>query len=66
MKTIFKKRLILIDSRAGQSEDCTRPRSSWGLKQLASILLILVFILLVLIHDRFCSFNVSNESFLNA
>ena len=49
-KVIFKTRLILIDSRAGQLEDCTNPR---GLKQWTTILLIRGFILLVLILDGF-------------
>ena len=35
MKAIFKMLLIPIDSRAGQSEVCTRPCASWGLKQWA-------------------------------
>ena len=66
IKTIFETRLIVIDSRTGQSEDCKHPRLLLKINCVVtcklSILLICVFILLVLILDGFCSFNVSNES----
>ena len=63
IKAIFK--MILIDSRAGQLEDCTRPRASWGLKQWSITLLILVFNLLVLILDGFRSIQIKPCKFLN-
>ena len=64
IKALFKMRFILIDSYAGQSEDCPRPRARWGLKQSASILLIWVFIFYwYTIPWQIFSFNVANEAY---
>ena len=52
IKAILKMRWIVIDSRAGQSEDCTR--ASWGLKQWPVILFIFNLPVLILLKRIFC------------